>query len=116
MICYISHPIKGRTEAEKVQCESDAKIWCMDRGMDALLPRTIPPGCTSEDPCEPDDSAGEGSPHTHACYMRADLIAMLMYADSVLMMPGWEKSVGARAELNTAVVAGIPVHFYKEAA
>jgi len=111
-VLYVSHGIKGKTEDEIASDERRGKAWAEWLGYDALLPRTIEVDQHEGRPCPAGPSAGEDAAHAHACYMRSDLIAMLQNADAILMMPGWEQSVGARAELNTALTCGIPVLFY----
>lgn len=58
----------------------------------------------------PKDSIKGGQGHTWACHMRADLLKMLE-ADAVLMLPGWERSHGARFEQHVAANVGIPVYY-----
>lgn len=41
-------------------------------------------------------------------YMRTD-IAQVLSADAVAVLPGWQKSKGARLEVSIAVAIGIPV-------
>lgn len=112
-IVYVSHPIKGMSEAMKSNTEERATKWAAEHAAIALLPRLIPPWCEMEDrdKCVPDGSAGVGAAHTHACYMRGDLIEMLG-CDAILLMPGWEESRGCRDELNAALSAGLPILFY----
>lgn len=52
--------------------------------------------------------AGSGSGHEWSCYMRKD-IAALTTCDAILMLPGWEKSHGARRELDVATTIGLDV-------
>jgi hypothetical protein len=113
LVVYASHGIKGKTEAEIIELEARASAWCLANNRRVLLPRTIPVFDHTGKPCPAGMSAGEDASHAHACFMRSDLIAMLRDADEILMMPGWERSVGARAELDVALTCGMPVHFYE---
>lgn len=47
--------------------------------------------------------------HTHACYMKYDLQEM-MHCDALVVGNGWGASVGCRAEVAAAMVAGMPVY------
>lgn len=44
--------------------------------------------------------------HKYGCYMRADLRAVLE-CDGILLLPGWERSRGARVEAQVAEILGI---------
>lgn len=46
-------------------------------------------------------------------WLDGDLV-MLERCDLVVMLPDWEKSVGARAELEHAVAHNIPVYYWPE--
>lgn len=45
-------------------------------------------------------------------YMRINDIPAILEADMVMVLPGWEKSVGARAEVLIAQIIGVPVVDY----
>jgi hypothetical protein len=113
---YVSHPIAGKTEEERVHSEQGA-LEFVQRVLGtftAVLPRRIPPYCGSDEACTVPGRAVPGDDrHSWQCYMRSDLLALLN-CDAILMMPGWANSAGCMAELNTATTAGIPVSFYME--
>lgn len=58
---------------------------------------------------------GDG-PHTHSTYLKRDLAEMLAFADAIVLLPGWPKSVGAKAELLTAITSGFRVFYLHEGA
>lgn len=112
MRCYVSHPIAGRSEEDKVHLELVAMDYVRRRlGMEPVLPRPIPPACGQTVGCGIVGRHLPGDQHTIQCYMRGDLRALLD-CDLVLMMPGWQWSAGCRDELNTALIAGISVVMY----
>lgn len=43
-------------------------------------------------------------------FFLAGSLEMMLTADGVLMLPGWEKSEGAKAEYAAAMAEGIPVY------
>lgn len=120
MRIYISHPIAGKSEEEKVRSEKEGAYYA-ERMLNGspVLPRQIPPACDqgygdqSLDGCGIPGKVLPGDSHSVQCYMRGDIIEMLT-CDAVLVMPGWEMSAGCRDEVNTAAMTGIPIHFYTE--
>jgi hypothetical protein len=51
-------------------------------------------------------------PNTHDFWLKQDF-ALLRYASTlvVLMLPGWQESVGVKAEIDRAGVLGIPIEY-----
>lgn len=47
-----------------------------------------------------------------AFYLRRSLARMLLEADAIAMLPGYEKSAGAQLELEAARQSGFEVYFY----
>ena len=105
--CYIAGPIAGRPGAREMFADA-AKLW-EDSGYEVVNPFDVAPH-EHEGDCPPGYTPGEGE-HEHtssACYMRADLRALLD-CDAIYMLPGWRESRGATAEHTVAVACGIPV-------
>jgi hypothetical protein len=105
-IIYLSGPMAGRPDLNEPAFRRAAKaISQHPNQLDVIVPHDI------EAPSHEGDcpaSYAKNGPHSAACYLRADLAVMLV-ADAVVMMPGWEASVGARLELSVAAACGIPV-------
>lgn len=106
---YVSGPIAGRPEANRAEFESAADLvrWA---GADPLLPHDIHPDHLGT--CPPDPIVG-GDGHTWPCHLRYD-VAEMVKCDGVVMLPGWERSHGARLEHTVAAATGIPVHYLGE--
>ena len=47
--------------------------------------------------------------HDWADFVRADLIAMLRHANAVALLPGWDRSSGAKVEVSVALALGMRV-------
>ena len=58
----------------------------------------------------PHEKGGEGEAGEAAWnkYLRADIVAM-MACDSIVLLPGWSRSKGARLELSIALALGFAV-------
>jgi hypothetical protein len=115
---YISHPIAGKTEEEKVASEREG-AWYAERMLNGspVLPRQIQPACDqgygdqSLDGCGIPGKVLPNDSHSVQCYMRGDIIEMLT-CDAILVMPGWQASAGCRDEVNVAAMCGLAIHFY----
>lgn len=109
---YIAGPIKGYTNLNLYNFQFVKKHVEL-RGQNAFIPHDIPVW-NHDGLCPSNLSAGQDSEHSHACYMRSDLIAMLTKADGIVLLHGWENFVGARAEFNTAQAAGLKITYEKD--
>lgn len=118
MRIYISHPIAGKTEEQKLESER-AGAYYAERVLNGspVLPRQIPPYCGSTSnpgypiPCTIPGKVIPGDDHSVQCYMRGDIAEMLT-CDAILVMPGWQASAGCRDEVNVAAMCGLPIHFF----
>lgn len=92
---YLSGPITGCEEDSEV-IFSEAYLQVMAAGYMPINPhficRNIPKGSA------------------HAVYMLRCMRFLTLLADAVVMLPGWESSIGALAEATTANACGIPVY------
>lgn len=108
---YISGPMTGYPQYN-APAFAEAADWATAQGWTAVNPHDVRPA--HDGPC-PD---GERIPtldgaesHPYGCFMRADLAAMLT-CDTIVLLPGWEASPGANAELDVATICGLKVvHF-----
>lgn len=107
MRMYLSGPIAGRPNANKETFEHYAALVRM-AGADPLLPSEVKPD--HEGDCPPDPLKGADG-HSWSCHLRADIQAMLQ-CDAVGMLPGWERSHGARLENTVAAASGLPVFYF----
>jgi|7_EtaG_2_1085326.scaffolds.fasta_scaffold360276_2 hypothetical protein len=97
---YISGPITGSLQAGC--CFKKAQEWLSNQGHTVLNPMDIP---------EPQDNLKNEDLWVY--YMKKAL-ALLVDADSIYMLEGWEKSRGARMEFWIATELNIPVHYAHE--
>lgn len=61
-------------------------------------------------PCPASHKVETQGQHEVACYLRADLAALLD-CDGVYVLEGWEASVGARLEVQVAAACGLTIEF-----
>lgn len=104
--CYIAGPIAS---APDFRARFAAAVPVVEAlGYDPVNPCDITPAA-HEGECPPGYGPGEEGEHTSsACFMRADLRALLD-CDAIFMLPGWRESRGATTEHAVAVACGIPV-------
>lgn len=107
---YVSGPIANRPEANRREFD-EAAMMVRVAGAEPLLPHNIHPDHLGK--CVPDPIVGADG-HTWPCHLKADLLAMLSECDGVVMLPGWERSHGARLEHQVAAAIGMPIHYMRE--
>lgn len=100
-LVYISGPITGVLQSTIRFRETEK--WLRNDGHKVLNPMDI------EDPT--DNNLEEEELWIY--YMKVAL-KMLLTADCIYMMEGWEKSKGARMEFQVATELNIPVHYAHE--
>lgn len=100
MIIYLSGPIKDTVDFEQKFLEAEANVrakWRLDE-----IVNPVKLGQALEDRM--------GRTPTYEEYMQEDLFH-LMGADAIYMLPGHERSSGARCELLIAVMTGKAVYY-----
>ena len=99
-IVYISGPITGVLQSTFTFAK--AERWLFDQGHSVMNPMGI------EDPKDPlkDNDLW--------VYYMKKALALLVEADCIYMLDGWEKSKGARLEFWIATELNIPVHYAHE--
>lgn len=100
MIVYISGPYRGDVDAN-IQAAREAAIKVWEAGHTAICPHLNT--AHFEDDCSLDDDR----------YVERDM-DILARCDGILMLPGWEASVGARTEHAYALDLSLPVWRYPE--
>lgn len=104
---YLSGPMSGHPEFNRPRFEAAARALEL-KGLKVLIPHDIP--AIDHDGACP-DSYATGEAHSNACHLRQDLIVMLRDCGHVVVLPGWEASVGARLEVSVAAACGMRVRF-----
>jgi hypothetical protein len=104
---YISGPMSGKEDGNIAEFRRAATAvrW---RGHSPQIPHD----------CAPWRHGGECPPgyvhnldHTSACFLRGDLLWLLSNAEAVLMLRGWEYSIGARLEHDVASRCGLKIYY-----
>jgi hypothetical protein len=104
MRAYIAGPMAGLPQKNLPSFLFAADMLRMLNGIDP-----VNPAHSHDGPC-PEPKLDEFEAHSPACHLREDLRAMLL-CDMIVMLPGWEKSFGARLEFNVAAQIRMPVWF-----
>ena len=108
-VTYVCGPMSGYHEHNEPAFRQ-AAAYLRTRGRIPVVPHDLPP-VAHDGPCPRSHAAVTTGEHEVACFLRADLIALLTDCDDVYVLPGWEASVGARLEVQVAAACGIPLEF-----
>lgn len=115
MRAYISGPMTGYTDYN-APAFAAASAWAAAQGWEPVNPHEVRPGHDGDCPAGLRIPTLDGAEeHAYGCFMRADLAALLT-CDLIVMLPGWEASRGAKAELAVAEICGMPVRHFEPAA
>lgn len=113
-LVYLSGPIAGNPGFRASFAVAARAL--AEPGVVVIDPCDVPPAA-HPGPCPPGYPPGaDEDAHGHtssACFMRADLAALLA-CDAIHMLPGWERSRGARVELAVAEACGMTVTYAEE--
>jgi hypothetical protein len=104
---YLAGPIRGHADLNRPAFDA-AAAWARTNDWEPVSPLDQP--VAHEGPCPvtwPKETGTQGT-HARACWLRAGLQALLV-CDAIGLLFGWNKSDGARRELQVAEACGIPV-------
>lgn len=101
MIVYLSGAINGVPDFEDVFAFHEGMV--LDAGYGCVNPVKV--NACLDGRCGPKVAHGD---HSHACYLKHDLKAMLE-CDAVAAIDGWQRSWGARVEIQTAMMVEMPI-------
>jgi len=99
---YLSGPISNTDDFRE---NFAAAEWLLTSNFNEIVNPLNVQACESK-ACEPK----RGHEHSWECNLKHDILAMLG-CDTIFMLPGWERSHGARLELNVATACGLSVRF-----
>ncbi len=108
MRVYVSGAITGLPLDEARETFGEACRLLASQGHEPLNPFEIAPWSGCACPRVAGDQAPAGGQHEWGCYLRADIAGMLA-CDAIYLLPGWERSHGARLELTVASAVGLRV-------
>ena len=105
---YVCGPMSGYPDLNVDAFRTAA--WQLQRlGHSSVVPHDVEVA-QHEEPCPAGPPVTTQSGHSVACFLRADLTALLD-CDGIYVLNGWEASVGARLEVQVAAACGIPIEF-----
>lgn len=108
MKIYVAGPITGHADLNEPAFR-DAQRLLESGGHEVVIPLDVKP--LEHDGDCPESYGAPQSGHTSACYIRADLKALLD-CDAIYCLKGWTTSVGAKLETNVAYRCGMTVYGY----
>lgn len=95
---YISGPMTGLPNFNR-EAFAEAERWCLMNGLSPFNPGWM--------------TFSEDSAFTYEEILQIDLAA-LSVCDTILLLPGYEKSNGAKVELEMALRLGLKVEYYSK--
>lgn len=113
MKIYISGPISGMRDRNRPAFFAEEGFLGLvadahpDLELEWVNPHAVPP-TQHEGNCPP--GYNHDGQHSSCCYMKADLIEMLK-CDGLIMLKGWQNSIGAEIERRLARDTGIPIYY-----
>jgi hypothetical protein len=107
---YIAGPMAGHDKLNIHKFRA-VQNYLRDRhAISSLIPHDIPPHKHLRR-CPENFRKNPASDHAECCYARGDLVYMLRDCAAVVVLPGWNASVGTRLELMVAAQCGLPSMF-----
>jgi hypothetical protein len=111
MRVYISGPMTGHADLNAPLFAAAAQ-WVAGQNREPVNPHDVVASHDGDCPEGPRfTSLADGREHAYGCFIRADLAALLT-CDEILLLPGWERSRGARAERDVAEICGMSIHLF----
>lgn len=113
---YLSGPIAGKADARRAFEDAELALAGERDDLEVVNPFDVPPISHPGQPCPDGYSPGEdvAGHASSACYLRADLLALLA-CDELHLLPGWENSRGASVEHAVAAACGMPITYAADA-
>lgn len=104
---YLAGPMTGYPEFNATGF-AEGERYAKSQGWDVASPQNTDPAHEGLCP-DGDRHTTDAGSHPYPCWIKASL-RMMLDCDAVLMLPGWEKSRGARLERSVAETCSMPVH------
>lgn len=109
-LTYVCGPMSSRPNLNEDEFRAAASVLSRHPNqLDVIVPHDVRPD-EHDGPCPVGHPAETSGKHGVACYLRADLRALLS-CDEVFVLRGWEASVGARLEVQVAAACGLTLVF-----
>lgn len=106
---YISGQISGLTHDQYSEYFGRAEALLLSHDLDPINPLKVQ-ACHDEDCADDHTRKPDGSYlHSWQCYLKYDLQSLMLEADSIVLLPNWNHSRGAKLELHVARELDYPV-------
>lgn len=109
---YLSGAISGRAPHEYMNQFANVARSLRKRGWEVVSPLEIKP-IHAIGPCLDGYEGSDIDDHSWSCCMRK-CFSELVRCETVIMLPGWQSSHGARAEINVAAMCGLSLWYLLE--